>query len=406
MTVSRRSFLAGGLAAAAATTRPERVMGANDRLRVGIIGSGANAEAHAKALIGLEDPDNVEVVAVCDVYEKRLERAAAITLGRPYKDYRALLEHRDLDYVVISSPNHWHARMALDAIDAGIHVYCEKPLAHTIPECLAVRRKVKESNVLLQCGVQGMSDDSYATAARYIADGAIGKPILAQIDYSRNYVDDLWPEAHDADADPNTNLDWDAFLGPAPKRPWAPDRFFSWRRYWDYSGGIATDLLVHRLTRIIKACGLKMPSRVVATGGKYAFPDSVAEIPDTFNAMLEYPEGMTILLTSTMANEHGVRHMIRGHHATLEFTQDGFEITPEAVFADKAKYVSHSRNGHESIALHHHNLHEAIRDGAPLNCDIDLGFNSSVACLMAVESFRTRKYLAWDADAERVVEAS
>ena len=327
-------------------------------------------------------------------------------LAAPTKDYRALLEHRDLDYVVISSPNHWHARMALDAIDAGIHVYCEKPLAHTIPECLAVRRKVKESNVLLQCGVQGMSDDSYASAARYIADGAIGKPILAQIDYSRNYVADLWPEAHDADADPNTNLDWDAFLGSAPKRPWEPDRIFLWRRYWDYSGGIATDLLVHRLTRIVKACGLKTPSRVVATGGKYAFPESVAEIPDTFNAMLEYPEGMTILLTSTMANEHGVRHMIRGHHATLEFTQDGFEITPEAVFADKAKYLSHSRNGHESIALHHHNLHEAIRDGAPLNCDIDLGFNSSVACLMAVESFRTRKYLARDADAERVVEAS
>jgi predicted dehydrogenase len=191
-------------------------MGANDRLRVGIIGSGANAETHAKALIGLEDPDNVEVVAVCDVYEKRLERAAAITLGRPYKDYRALLEHRDLDYVVISSPNHWHAQMALDA---GIHIYCEKPLAHTISECLAVRRKVKESNVLLQCDVQGMSDDSYASAARYISDGAIGKPILAQIDYSRNYVADLWPEAHDADANPNSNLDWDAFLGSAPKRP-------------------------------------------------------------------------------------------------------------------------------------------------------------------------------------------
>jgi predicted dehydrogenase len=271
---------------------------------------------------------------------------------------------------------------------------------------LAVRRKVKESKKLLQCGVQGMSDDSYETAARYIREGAIGKPVLAQVDYSRNYVDDLWLEEHDAAADPNSNLDWDAFLGPAPKRPWEPDRYFSWRRYWDYSGGIPTDLLIHRLTRVIKACGLTAPSKVVATGGKYVFEDSAAEIPDTFNSMLEYPEGMTVLLTSTMANSSPVRHTIRGHHATLEFTEDGFEITPEDAFSDTTPSVSYRRTGDESIALHHHNLHAAIRDGAPLKCDVDLGFNSSLACLMAVESFRTSKYLAWDPLAERVVEAA
>lgn len=406
MPVSRRTFLSGGVAVAAVTARPNKVMGANDRLRVGVIGTGANADLHFKALIGLADTDNVEVVAVCDIYEKRLERAAAISLGRPYRDYRALLDRSDLDYVVISAPNHWHARMTLDAIDAGIHVYCEKPLAHTIPECLAVRRKVNESSVLMQCGVQGMSDDSYAAAARHIADGAIGTPVLAQIDYNRNYVADLWPETHDSSADPNANLNWDAFLGSAPKRSWDPDRFFAWRRYWDYSGGVPTDLLVHRLTRIVKACGLGTPSRVVATGGKYAFPDSVAEIPDTFNAMLEYPEGMTVILSSTMANESGVRHMIRGHHATLDFTDTGFEIVPEAPFADTAKRISHTRTGQESIALHHHNLHDAIRNGAELNCDVNLGFSSSMACLMAVESYRTRKYLAWDEKTESVIEAS
>ena len=119
MTVSRRTFLSGGVAVTAAAARPNRVLGANDRWRVGVIGAGANADAHFKALIGLADTDNVEVVAVCDIYEKRLERAAAISLGRPYRDYRALLDRRDLDYVVISSPNHWHAQMTLDAIDAG-----------------------------------------------------------------------------------------------------------------------------------------------------------------------------------------------------------------------------------------------------------------------------------------------
>jgi predicted dehydrogenase len=296
--------------------------------------------------------------------------------------------------------------MAIDAMDAGLHVYCEKPLAHTIEECLAVRAKARESKKLLQCGVQGMSDDSYETAARYIREGAIGKPVLAQVDYSRNYVDDLWNERHEATADPRSNLDWDGFLGPAPKRPWEPDRFFSWRRYWDYSGGIPTDLLIHRLTRVIKACDLTAPSRVVATGGTYVFQDSAAEIPDTFNAMLEYPEGMTVLLSSTMANSSPVQHTIRGHHATLTFNDDGFEIAPEGEFSDKASSISHRHHGGESIALHHHNLHEAIRDGAPLNCDVELGFNSSLACLIAVESFRTRKYLAWDPVAERLVEAT
>ena len=405
MNLSRRSFVSGAIAAIAAA-RPRRVIGANERIRVGLIGSGSNGEDHLKALIGLADQDNVEIAAVSDVYQPRLERAAAIALARPYKDYRALLEHRGLDYVVISSPNHWHAKMAIDALDAGLHVYCEKPLAHTIPECLAVRRKVKESKTLLQCGVQGMSDETYETAARHIADGAIGKPIVAQVDYSRNYVDDLWLEKHDASADPDLNLDWNAFLGPAPKRPWDPDRFFSWRRYWDYSGGIPTDLLIHRLARVIKACGLTAPSRVVAMGGKYVFKDSAAEIPDTFNAMLEYPEGMTVLLTSTMANRSPVRHTIRGHHATLEFTDEGFAITPEEEFSNQTSSLSYRRTGSESIALHHHNLHDAIRNGAPLKCDIDLGFNSSLACLIAVESFRTRKYLAWDPVAERVVEAA
>jgi hypothetical protein len=115
---------------------------------------------------------------------------------------------------------------------------------------------------------------------------------------------------------------------------------------------------------------------------------------------------MTVLLTSTMANSSPVRHTIRGHHATLEFTEDGFEIVPEDAFGDKASSMSYRKNGSESISLHHRNLHEAIRDGAPLKCDVDLGFNSSLACLMAVESFRSRKYLGWDPVAERVVEAA
>ncbi|MEZ5365884.1 MAG: Gfo/Idh/MocA family oxidoreductase [Bryobacterales bacterium] len=268
-----------------------------------------------------------------------------------------------------------------------------------------VRKKVKDTGLKLQCGIQGLSDDSYETAARYIDEGAIGKPVMAQIDYSRNEKVDLWNRPPDPDVQPGVNLDWETFLGSAPKRDWEPDRFFSWRRYWDYSGGIATDLFVHRVARIIRACKLTTPSRAVAVGGKHFFTESKAEVPDTFNVMLEYPEGMTVMLVSTLANETRIKHMIRGRKGTLEFTREGFEITPERLFKDEVKPATHSKSGGEDMALHHHNLHNAIRHGADLKCDADIGFYASMACQMAVESFRRQKYLAWDAQAEKVVEA-
>ena len=156
---------------------------------------------------------------------------------------------------------------------------------------------------------------------------------MAQIDYSRNYANDFWAYDIDPDAQPGVNLDWQAWLGPAPRRPWDPRRYFQWRRYWDYSGGIATDLFIHRVTRILKAVGLTFPERVVATGGKWNFGDSVAEIPDTFNMLCDYPGGPTVALVSSMANGTPIDHVIRGHYATLIFTREGFDIRPEGDIA-------------------------------------------------------------------------
>ena len=396
--LSRRTFVSTALAASAASAAPAppRVVGANDRLRVGVIGAGGNANGHMRALLSLADQDNVEMVAVCDLYDKRREAAAELTGGDPYSDYRKLLERKDLDYVVISVPEHWHAQITLDAVEQGLHVYVEKPLTRTIEESLEVRKRVKDVGVILQCGIQGMSDNSYAVAAERIEAGAIGKPVMAQIDYSRNHIDDFWLREIDPDAKPGVNIDWETFLGKAPKRDWDPDRFFAWRRYWDYSGGIATDLFVHRLARIVKACKLGAPTRAVAAGGTYVFKDSAAEVPDTFNVMLEYPEDITVTLVSTMANQTRIRHMIRGHHGTLEFTGDGFEITPEGLFKDKVEPSTHAKAGAENMALHHHNLHNAIRQGEPLNCDVDLGYYASLGCHLGVEAFRKRKVIEWD----------
>ena len=413
-TLTRRIFVGGAaLAAGAAARKPAkaapmptpRVVGANDRLRVGVIGAGGNAKGHMKALMGLAEQDHLEIAAVCDIYQPRREKAAELTGGEPYSDYRRLLERKDLDYVTISVPEHWHAQITLDAADLGLHIYCEKPLTYSIEEGVKVRKRIHEGGIKLQVGIQGMSDDSYETAAQYIKDGAIGKPVMAQIDYSRNHLDDFWARPADEDAQPGVNLDWKTFLGSAPQREWAPDRFFGWRRYWDYSGGIAPDLFVHRLARIVKACELKTPERVVTTGGMHYFKETKAEVPDTFNTMLEYQGGFSVLLVSSLASEAKIRHMIRGHEGSLEFVPGGFEITPERLFKETRKPITHTRSGGEDMSLHHHNLHNAIRHGEALKCDVDVGFYASMACQMAVESYRRREYLAWDAASENLTTA-
>ncbi|NOT61885.1 MAG: gfo/Idh/MocA family oxidoreductase, partial [Acidobacteria bacterium] len=260
----------------------------------------------------------------------------------------------------------------------------------------------------MQVGVQGMSDDSYETAQRMIKEGKIGRPVQAQIDYSRNHKRDFWvSDEPDQDVKPGVNLDWNAFLGSAPKRPFDLDRFLHWRRYWDYSGGIATDLFVHRITRIIRALDLKFPDKVVATGGKWEFRDSAAEIPDTFNMMLDYPQGLSVVVLSSMANGEPIPHVIRGHEATLEFNREGFVIRPEGrLNREGTKEVfTHKKTGGEDILLHHRNLQDAIRNGAAIKTDVMTGYYGIVAVRMATESFRRRKYMRWDAVRERAVEA-
>ncbi len=383
------------------------IAGANERLQLGIIGCGGMAGSHMAGLLTMKESDNVEIAAVCDIYQKRLDAFAQRTGAKPFATYKDLLSQKNLDYVLIATPEHWHHQMTLDALDAGKHVYVEKPMTHSIQEAQEVVKKVRGAKLKLQVGVQGMSDESYEVANRCIREGALGKVVMAQIDYSRNYVGDFWAYDLDPDAKPGVNLDWDAWLGPAPKRPWDPLRYFQWRRYWDYSGGIATDLFIHRVTRILKAVGLTFPEHVVATGGKWNFNDSVAEIPDTFNMLLDYPGGPTVALISSMANDSQIDHVIRGHKATLEFNREGFVITPQEsvredlpdpkeLRAHEVRLLAYRKTGAEDVKLHHRNLHQSIRGGEELKCDVMLGYYGVVAASMGVQSFRERAYLKWN----------
>jgi predicted dehydrogenase len=405
--VSRREFVAAIGAASVLTARGySAIVGANDRLRMAVIGAGVMATEHMESLVKAREVDNLEIVSVCDVYQKRLESAAHLTIAKPVEDYRRILDSKDIDWVLIATPEHWHFQMAMDALDAGKHVYVEKPMTHTIKQAKKLVDKVKSSGLKLQVGVQGMSDESYAVANEHVRAGELGKVVLAQIDYSRNHEGDFWAGDDypiDPDAKPGVNLDWKAWLGPAPKRAWNPERYFRWRRYWDYSGGIATDLFIHRATRLIKALNLTYPECVVATGGKFAFANSVAEIPDTFNVLADYPDGLTMQLISSMANDAKVDHMIRGHKATLYFTETGFDIKPQKLYAKDMRPITYQKRGAEDVTLHHRNLQEAIRKNQPLNCDCTLGIYGLAVCEMAVESFRKRRYVKWDqSNARRV----
>lgn len=411
--LSRRNFLkTAGLATAALpfmTARSYgRILGSNERLNAGIIGCGVIAQSHLTALLQLAD--KLEIAAVSDVFETRARhfqdqiwrvggRAVSVI------DYRQLLELDDLDYVVVATPEHWHAQQALDALDAGLHVYCEKPMTHDVAESFAVLDKVRATGRKLQVGVQGMSDDSYAAANAAIRAGKLGPVVEAQIDYVRRYPADRgpWRTGVDPELPKPADLDWESWLGPAPKRPWSASRYFEWRNYRDYSGGIASDLFVHRLTRIIKACGLTFPSRVVGMGGIYLWDDG-RELPDNLEMLAEYPAvegispGMTVHVLGTMANGRGNDHVIRGHHASLIFNRTGWEIIDQT---SGEVVETHQKSGGEDIRLHHMNLHSAIREGRELACPAELGLYGVVAITGAVDSWFEKKMFNWDGVAQR-----
>ncbi len=415
--LSRRKFIqASSLAAASVPTMTAasyaRAAGANERLRVGIIGCGTIGAVHLRGLLEIREEQNLEVSAVCDLFERRaraFDDQLSKVGGRAlvHADYRRLLDAGDLDYVVVATPEHWHAPIAVDALEAGLHVYCEKPLTHGVREAHELWAKVGETGLKLQVGVQGMSDDSYEAAGRAIRAGKLGPVVQAQVDYVRNYPPGRgpWRTGVRADLPQPSDLNWEAWLGPAPKRPWDPKRFFEWRCYRDYSGGIATDLFVHRLTRILKACGLTYPSRVTGMGGIYIWDDG-RELPDNMEVLLEYPpvegvtRGMTVHLLGTMANSNGNKHVIRGKDASLIFNSKGWEIVAEE---GGEVLESHSKSGAEAIPLHHINLQNSIRHGQQLHCPVQLGVYAVAAVAGANESWVTHRMLTWDDPAKEWV---
>jgi len=408
--VSRRTFLqtSGAVAATAAMTAKSyaRVIGANDRIRVGFVGVGGQGMGHVHVIQALEKSNNVDGIIVADCWKKRAdEGAGAFSGAKSVTDYRHVLDNKDVDYVTIAIPEHSHAGVTIAALDAGKPVYVEKPMTHTIPQGLAVQKKQKETKLPLQVGVQAMSDDSYAAAGVAIRKGVLGKVVQAQIEYVRRY--DSQGPWRVPELEPNmpkpSDLDWDTWLGVAPKIDWNPHHYFEWRNYSQYSGGICTDLFIHRITRIMKACDLQYPRRVVGMGGIWQWPDG-RDLPDNFEMICEYPRGMTVYVLGTMSNRVGLDHVIRGYRGTMYFTNTGWVVRNKdgKILEQHVEKQKHREDMHN----HHTNFHNHLRHGEPLNCPIELGMAAVVAVNMANESWRTSQVMGWDAEREQMVPAN
>src|SRR5213596_881841 len=311
---------------------PARVP-ASDKVTVGMIGVGARAQELMQAIMTLP---GTEIVGVCDAYKGRTDRAVARTKGRAkvYKDYKEILADKSIDTVVIATPDHWHATIAIDAVRAGKDVYIEKPMTYAVEEGNNIIAEVKKAGRILQVGSQGMSSRTQQKAREIIASGKLGQVTMVRALYNRNTAGGAWIYPIPPDASPQT-VDWERFLGPAPKRPYDPARFFRWRCYWDYSGGNSTDLFVHLMTTIHFLMNAKAPQTTVAHGALYRWKDS-RDVPDTINAILEYSEGFMVTLSSTFNNQGTSEggFQILGTEGSLILGDNSLTFHPENVHED------------------------------------------------------------------------
>jgi predicted dehydrogenase len=438
MEFSRRGFLAGNAVLAGAQPGPGS---ANNRVQVAVIGCGARSQ---ELMVALLAHPQAEVVAVCDAYKGRLERSQDRVSGlrsgrkpRIIRDYREALADSSVDALVVATPDHWHKSIVVEAMKAGKDVYCEKPLTYRSsegPEIIAVAR---QTGRILQVGSQGMSSPPQQRAREWIQSGKLGKVTMVRAVYNRNSASGAWIYPIPPDASPAT-VNWDLFQGPAPKVPFNLERFFRWRCFEDYSGGIATDLFVHLCTTIHFLMGAKMPSRVMAMGELYRWTES-RDVPDTLNAILEYPEGFAVNLSSTFNNQSSSEESFQflGTEGTVSLGFSGVRFFPEHVREDNRWIVEswpqnledqywknpkviaaelepqwkpqlqeggteYTAVGQEATIIHFGHFLDSLRTRQPYWEDAAAGHHAAACAHMVNRSAKSKQQVDWDFAADDV----
>ncbi len=445
--LSRREFLRRSAAGAAglgyflngewvpleAATGSPRPASPADRVNVAFIGFGirGNILLEAARKTGLAN-----LVLACDCYQGHLDRAKERTGGQietNFAQYKKVLDRKDVDAVIVATPDHWHLPIVLDALAAGKDVYIEKPMTHTVEEGPPIIEAVKRYNRVLQVGSQGRSSALQQKAREIVQSGKLGKVTKVIASYNRNSSTGAWNYPIPPDLKNGVNFNWEEWLGRAPKHDFDAERVFRYRKYWDYSGGISTDLFVHLITSIHFILDATMPSSVYAGGGILYRKDG-REVPDTLDAVFEYPEGFQVNMGSTFnnASSGGQGMQFLGTEGTLELVGDGMTVASEIhregysysidswpkklqeefmnmddhreesdLSARPTKTLdmgsTYREQGLDSVVLHMTEFFQCARSRNPCSEDAVVGHHAAAAGHMVNLSYRSGKKLFWDA---------
>ncbi len=377
------------------------VTGANNRIAIGYIGTGKQGMEHVRSQKKFASENNIAQAAVCDLYEKHLNAAKKFTGlndADGFADHRKLLERKDVDAVVIATVDNWHAQCSIDALEAGKHVFCEKPMTRYLGEAWQVYDTVKKTGRVYVIGSQGCMDPKWHKAAEWIKAGKLGPLVWGQGSYCRNNKNNNeWDFPVDADAT-EKNLDWYRWLGQAPKITLHPKHVFCWHKYYLYNSGIIGNLLPHRFHPMMLATGNpEYPRRVVCTGTKKISTDR--EITDTTHLLAEFPSGLTLMAAGTTVNQVGLPDMLRGQKATLHFASQGnkVELKPEAIFTDELDAEEfNDPSPTENIPRLEKDFFDCIRSGKPAVANVELAIRAHTVLCMAEMSERLGLALFYD----------
>jgi len=400
---SRRNFI-GKVTGLAGTLAASNVLGANDRIRLGIIGPGDRGTEILREALGCE---STELAGAADIYTKRLEDVRKIAPNtKTYLDYHRLLEDKDIDAVLIATPQHLHQECFVAALDAGKHVYQEKTMAFTVDHAKKMRAAYLRAGGpsgrrVVQIGHQYTSSGAVADATSFLTSELMGKVTAIHAHMYRNtpHGKPQWARPVYPDMTPE-HIIWKSFQGDGTPHDFDANRYINWRFFWDYSGGNVYENLCHQLAFWYKVMDLKIPKAVTMTGGIYLWKDG-REVPDTMSVSMEHPEELLYTWDSGFGNDQlRVTEDVLGDNGTISHGQQ-IKYTPQKV---------NRRDGNEMAGTtrsepraHMQNFLDCVRTGKQPNCPFELGFRVSIACRMAVDSYRQQRTMRWDPVKEEIV---
>lgn len=413
--MTRKTFLHTAIGAPAVA----RAAAPSDTIGLGMIGTGTRGGDLIKDVL---KTTGSRIVAICDVYKPHVEKGVKMcgnTEAKRYTDYRDLLADKNVDAVVVASPDHWHAKMLTDACDAGKDVYMEKGWTRTVEEAKSMRAKVKQTGRVMQLGHQGRQYAAAAQARELIGQGYIGPVTLVTTGRCGNTPPERatwrWYGYYSAwdrpdEAQVVKDLDWERWLGPAPKRPFSMERFWHWRCYWDYGTGVAGDLLSHELDYVQSVLGYGIPDRCSTLGGIHFLTDG-REIPDTTSTTYQFDkQKCTVTFVSSMNSAQPLTPEFRGKFAAIRFNRIGQDANDFEVIGERnaGKHAGGVIRKFDPAATppqpsHMQDFLNCIRERRKPKCNEDEAFVEAVTFIMSAKAYREQRVVRWDGAREEIV---